>query len=126
MKIRKAQLKRIIKEELSKVLNEMQGYTDPAEEKAIQQVLVQAQANSPDKALPVPAVKKQMERILGAEADMDSWVSRHEPIRLGSEEEGWVEITTAPGPHGVALWMNQKSSGGRIRDPESAAYGLAE
>jgi len=42
MKIRKAQLKRIIKEELSKVLNEMQGYTDPAEEKAIQQVLVQA------------------------------------------------------------------------------------
>ena len=114
MKIRKAQLKRIIKEELSKVLNEQEvplrnPLNDPAQEKrALIKVLGDAQATSPDKAYPIKYVKKQMERDgrLPNEVDIDQYVSRHEPIKLGSEEEGWVEITVAGTPTGdTGLWM---------------------
>ena len=49
MKIRKAQLKRLIKEELSKVLNE----ANVSIERALKELLVNSQANSPEKAMRV-------------------------------------------------------------------------
>ena len=123
MKITKSQLKQIIKEEIRRALNE----NDSAKEKAaIRQVMMNAQAYTPDTALDVRSVKKQMERILGQEVDIDNFVSRHEPVLIGNHEEGFNAITTAASPTGIALYMvaNSKPQHTATNDPESAAYGL--
>ena len=123
MKITKTQLKQIIKEELGRVLNE----NDSAKEKAaIRQVMMNAQAYTSDTALDVRSVKKQMERILGREVNIENFVSRHEPVLIGNHEEGFNAITAAASPTGVALYMDTKSKPqySATNDPESAAYGL--
>ena len=94
------------------------------EEGLIQAVLGNAQADSPDRAQPVVSVKKMMERELGREVDMDTWVQDYEPVKVGSHKEGWAEITVTTGPHGKALWLNRKSQGQSSGDPESAGSGL--